>query len=111
MGTSAYHAGDGRAQGRIALNPEKIANQGERRWRDSALTTAAGVLLGLAVVSTFVWWVVVLSPVGLAGRFENTTGGGELRTLLNELFRVATGVLLAAGLGAAALSWWHRGRR
>ncbi len=78
----------------------------------SSLGTLAGVLLGLAVVLALVWWIVALSPVGLAGRFENTTGGDDIRTLLNDVFSASVGILLAGGLATGALALWrHRRRR
>ena len=95
-----------------ALSEEGVVSSLDDRGRDSLLVTLAGVLLGLAAVSAFVWWIIALSPVGLGGRFENTTGGGEIRTLVNGIFSLATGVMLTGGLGAASLAWWrHRRRR
>ena len=68
------------------------------------------MLLGLGAVLAFVWWIVALSPVGLAGRFENTTGGDDVGTLVNGVFRASVGILLAGGLATGALALWRHRR-
>ncbi len=88
--------------------PGQAEEQGEGDVREVArsLITLGAILIATAVIVAFIWWVVVLSPIGFGRAFEHTIGGDSMRTKVSGVFIIAISLAVIGGIGSASYGLW-----